>query len=81
MKVDNNTKYDAAITVNWLRKCSETTGTLRSCDGCPFDDGIANCMDRLHAKAADLLEQLAGLTKRQPKPADPEVIQKYLEEV
>ncbi len=59
--VDQNTKYEAAIVVNWLRRCTEDNTKACNCHKCPFDDGVHNCIDYLHSTAADLLKKLAGL--------------------
>ena len=64
MAVDQETKYQAAIVVNWLRLCSEDDKVTNACHKCPFDDGIHNCMDYLHSTAADLLVKLAGLRNK-----------------
>ncbi len=63
MAGDINDKYNAAIVVDWLRKCSENPLKAGNCNKCPFDDGEHNCMDYLHTTAADLLEKFAGLRK------------------
>lgn len=60
MAVDPNVKYDTAIAVNWLRRCSDSTD---SCKYCPFGDETEDCLKHLHTTAADLLEKLAGLRK------------------
>lgn len=66
MEVSQNDKYQEAIVVNWLRRCTEDTSVKDRCGSCPFDDGIHNCMDHLHSTAADLLVKLTGIQDRQP---------------
>ena len=56
-------KYEAKITADWLRKCVEDDKVADLCYKCPFDDGVHNCMDHLHNKAADLLDKLAAAAK------------------
>lgn len=66
MAIDPNDKYNAAITVNWLRKCSDGQD---HCNHCYFGNGEIGdstetyCIRKLHTTAADLLEKLAGLRK------------------
>lgn len=66
MAIDPNDKYNAAIVVNWLRKCSDG---LDHCNYCPFgngemgDNAESDCLRKIHTTAADLLEKLAGLRK------------------
>lgn len=56
--MDMQTKYQATVVIDWLRKCSEDEKVADFCHKCPFDDGEHNCMDHLHNTAADLLEKL-----------------------
>lgn len=60
MAIDPNDKYNAAITVNWLRKCSSGQ---EHCQYCPFAEDTEDCLTKLNTAAADLLEKLAGLRK------------------
>ena len=66
MAIDPNDKYNAALAVNWLRKCSDGQD---HCNPCPFGNGEigdsteTDCIRKLHTTAADLLEKLAGLRK------------------
>lgn len=66
MAIDPNDKYNVAIVVNWLRKCSDGQD---NCSRCPFgneeigDNAEADCLRKLNTTAADLLEKLAGLRK------------------
>ena len=55
-------KYDAAVAANWLRKCNETGDTANECRDCPFADSTTMfCVDALHFKAAEILEDLAAV--------------------
>lgn len=60
MAIDPNDKYNAAIAVSWLRKC---TGNQDLCNYCPFAKDTDDCLTNLNTTAADLLEKLAGLRK------------------
>lgn len=60
MFISQEDKYKAAITVNWLRKCSSGQD---HCHYCPFAENTEDCMKNLNTTAADLLEKLAGLRK------------------
>lgn len=66
MAIDPNDKYNAAIVVNWLRRCSDSED---NCGYCPFGNGEfgdsteEGCLRKLHTTAADLLKKLAGLRK------------------
>ena len=60
MAIDHNDKYNAAIVVNWLRRCSDSED---NCGYCPFGNNSEDCCRELHTTAADLLEKLAELRK------------------
>lgn len=60
MATNPDDKYKAAITVNWLRRCSDGGD---HCAHCPFSDEAEDCLRHLHTTAADLLEKLAELRK------------------
>ena len=58
MTINSNDRYDAAVVINWLRRCQEDEQVANMCYKCPFSG--KRCISHLQGLAADLLEKFVA---------------------